>query len=111
MLTKVVPVFVAVMVWIIRLLLIGTFSMAGERLFSTPDSATERAPVARLNQAPARPLSQAGMAAKGYPARPATTVARPPANSSPVRPVRPEPTYHPVGMAAKSYDDDQATRR
>ena len=32
--TKVVPIFVAVMVWLIRVLIIGTFSVAGERLFS-----------------------------------------------------------------------------
>ncbi len=32
--TKVVPVFVALMVWLIRVLIIGTFSLAGERLFS-----------------------------------------------------------------------------
>ncbi len=32
--TKVVPIFVAVMVWLIRVLIIGTFSLAGERLFS-----------------------------------------------------------------------------
>ena len=34
-LTKVVPVFVAVMVWLVRLLIIGTFSLAGDRLFTT----------------------------------------------------------------------------
>ncbi len=33
-LLAVVPVFVAVMVWLIRILMIGTLSMAGERLFS-----------------------------------------------------------------------------
>ncbi len=32
--TKVIPVFVAVMVWLIRVLIIGTFSIAGERLFT-----------------------------------------------------------------------------
>src|SRR5512135_2149473 len=33
-LTKIVPVFVAVMVWVIRILIIGTLSVAGERLFT-----------------------------------------------------------------------------
>ncbi len=33
-LLKIVPVFVAIMVWLIRVLIIGTFSVAGERLFS-----------------------------------------------------------------------------
>src|SRR5574341_1411373 len=39
-LTKVVPVFVAVMVWLIRVLIIGTFSVAGDNLFSTADART-----------------------------------------------------------------------
>jgi hypothetical protein len=33
-LIRVVPVFVAIMVWLIRVLIIGTFSVAGERLFT-----------------------------------------------------------------------------
>ncbi len=33
-LTKVVPIFVAVMVWLIRVLIIGTFSIAGENIFT-----------------------------------------------------------------------------
>ena len=108
-LTKVVPVFVAVMVWIIRLLLIGTFSMAGERLFSLPAaSLANRAPASRFNQAPARPLNQNGPPAPSYAARPAVTR---PQNTSSVRATRPEPTYHPIGMAAKPYDDEQLPRR
>src|SRR5688572_2406451 len=35
--TKAVPIFVASMVWLVRVLLIGTFSIAGERLFSMAD--------------------------------------------------------------------------
>ncbi|MBK9210359.1 MAG: hypothetical protein IPL71_19560 [Anaerolineales bacterium] len=34
-LTKVVPIFIAAMVWLVRLLIIGTFSLAGDRLFTT----------------------------------------------------------------------------
>jgi hypothetical protein len=33
-LQNVVPIFVAVMVWVIRILIIGTFSIAGERMFA-----------------------------------------------------------------------------
>jgi len=33
-LVRVVPIFVAVLVWLIRILIIGTFSIAGDRLFS-----------------------------------------------------------------------------
>ncbi len=103
MLTKVVPVFVAVMVWIIRLLLIGTFSMAGERLFSMADGRASR-----FNQAPARPPSSTGTLANSFSPRP---VAARPQATNPARPARPEPSYHPIGMAAKSYDEDQAPRR
>jgi len=34
-LLKVVPIFIAAMVWLVRLLIIGTFSLAGDRLFTT----------------------------------------------------------------------------
>jgi hypothetical protein len=34
-LIKVVPIFIAAMVWLVRLLIIGTFSLAGDRLFTT----------------------------------------------------------------------------
>jgi hypothetical protein len=33
-LTNVVPVFVALMVWVIRILVIGTLSSAGEKIFT-----------------------------------------------------------------------------
>jgi hypothetical protein len=33
-LTQIVPVFVAIMVWVIRILIIGTFSVAGESMFA-----------------------------------------------------------------------------
>ncbi len=50
-----VPVFVAVLVWLIRILLIGTFSMMGERLFGvTNDSASSY--TARERYAP-KPLA------------------------------------------------------
>ncbi len=36
-LTSIVPIFVAVMVWLVRVLIIGTFSLAGDRLFTTAE--------------------------------------------------------------------------
>jgi len=105
-LAKTIPVFVAIMVWVIRLLLIGTFAMAGERLFSmTHKRVPSEKPVSRFDKAPARPATNYAPQH-----RPATTVSRPPV-ANPARPVRPEPSYHPVGMAAKSYGEDQAPRR
>ena len=95
-LTKVVPVFVAVMVWLIRVLIIGTFSVAGERLFSQDD-----APAARPRSM-ARPAEQ-------------TSAARPrPSLTTPFRPMpksarseastfnRPEPTYHNVSLNSRA---------
>ena len=100
--TKVVPVFVAIMVWLIRVLIIGTFSVAGENLFSLAD---ERP---RPHHSIQRP---AGEAIRG----PAPTFVRPapkPLSAAPNnRPSRVEPTYHPIGMSAQSFDEGQGLRR
>jgi hypothetical protein len=100
---KVVPVFVAVMVWLIRILIIGTFSIAGENLFSLADDYSR----SRRTQ---RPVTQ--------PARASTpTYVRPvpkPLSATPnidKRPSRVEPTYHPIGVNAQSYDEGQGMRR
>lgn len=42
--TKVVPIFVAAMVWLVRLLIIGTFSLAGDRLFTTAQANSYQKP-------------------------------------------------------------------
>ena len=94
-LTKVVPVFVAIMVWLIRVLIIGAFSIAGERLFSSVDDRT---------QSQVRPASQPATSTlrprpgvvnpitSAY--RPAPKVARPASNFAP----HPEPIYHNLSM-------------
>lgn len=89
-LTKVVPVFVAIMVWLIRVLIIGTFSVAGERLFSQADTRTHR-------PAGSRPILQPASSLTSRP-RPVTSNAFRPGNKT----VRPEPTYHNASMNAKS---------
>lgn len=116
-LVKAVPVFVAIMVWLIRLLIIGTLSMTGDRIFSMGTRAAER-PLAKAMRSPASP-------------RPTTTQARPrtqrpPLNPSPWpddqveqdRPApapaasqRSEPSYHPIGMAARNRDPQGKMRR
>jgi hypothetical protein len=53
-LLAIVPVFVAVLVWLIRILMIGTFSMMGERLFGINEDAA-RNYTAPERYAPARP--------------------------------------------------------
>jgi hypothetical protein len=47
-LNKFVPVFVAIMVWLIRVLIIGTFSVAGNKLFSHGDTQPRNRVVAAI---------------------------------------------------------------
>jgi hypothetical protein len=61
-LLRVAPIFVAVLVWLIRVLMIGTFTLAGERLFSFGEDR------AQLFLRPMGPRRQAPIPA---PARPA----------------------------------------
>jgi len=104
-LIKVVPVFVAIMVWLIRLLIIGTFSMAGERLFSMADDR----PVAR--QAQARFDGQNRTVNQPLNTSMPRPYQKPQPQNSPQRPVRPEPTYQPLGLAAKPRDEDPSSWR
>jgi hypothetical protein len=105
--TKIVPVFVAVMVWVIRILIIGTFSVAGERLFQ-PQASERRTNAAIQHPVMTRPA-------------PSTPIVRPasalPNYRSSARPSqrqesgysRAEPTYHNTTMGARSaeYEDSQ----
>lgn len=95
-LLQIVPVFVAVMVFLIRVLIIGTFSVAGERLFSQDDLRQRRTGLVRPAPAKApamsRPLAQSSGAATFRPAPKAYTPAEPLST-------RPEPTYHPLTMS------------
>jgi hypothetical protein len=114
-LLKVVPVFVAIMVWLIRVLIIGTFSVAGERMFSQSDtraparprqvnySAPLNAPLPIQNGVSSRALGSRSLAPAPAPrtmAPPAHRPAPKPANIPETIPVRPEPTYHPVTMSS-----------
>ena len=101
--TKAVPVFVAVMVWLIRVLIIGTFSVAGENLFSLAD---DRPRSQRRVQRPALDTFREPMPSFVRPAPKPLSAA--PANN---HPSRMEPTYHPIGMNAQSYDEGQGMRR
>jgi hypothetical protein len=88
-LTKIVPVFVAFMVWLIRVLIIGTFSVAGERLFSQGD----RRPIEHSSRPvlqPASSLASRPRPSMSAPFHPATKTAHP------------EPTYHNLSMNARS---------
>ena len=105
-LLKVVPVFVAIMVWLIRVLIIGTFSVAGERLFSQGGAHGRRArnPLGLgASQAlnPTRPVSTQA----GYRPAPKTNM-----QSEHGGYIRPEPSYRPASLSRNSRTDT-ATRR
>jgi hypothetical protein len=106
-LLKVVPIFVAIMVWLIRVLIIGTFSVAGENLFGNADYARNGS---RQNQATSfRSLANRGNSLS----RPASNITT--TNYRPARPnyqpepnyARPEPTYSPVSsMSGRNHGNN-----
>jgi hypothetical protein len=122
MVLTVVPIFVAVMVWVIRVLIIGTFSIAGERIFSMADdrpafggfhsrprpasAVVSRPTVSTPAPRPAPALMPArSLMRSGHSAPNPDSIRRPESAS------RLEPTYHPVGMAASPKDDSMTIRR
>lgn len=100
-LLQVVPIFVAIMVWLIRVLIIGTFSVAGNRLFSQADYSPRSQPVSVMHRA-----DGVNRASQGLP-----VTIRPVPKSSPqsdIRPAgRPEPTYHSAGMTGYKSPNNQ----
>jgi hypothetical protein len=121
-----VPIFVAAMVWLVRLLIIGTFSLAGDRLFTTaqanqnsyprqynpppqqPRQSYQQTPVTRSASSYNQPTNQPIL-------RPASQINRPvnsmqnnyrpapkPVQSQQTSFIPPEPTYHPVSYEARN---------
>jgi len=135
-LAKFVPIFVAAMVWLVRVLIIGTFSLAGDRLFTT---ASQHQPMRQYTpQQQARPANTYQQPRPSYQnqnrpsynqpvnqpiLRPASQIARPAniaTNTNSFRPapkptvnsaqtsfIPPEPTYHPVSYEARSESNDR----
>jgi hypothetical protein len=115
-----VPIFVAAMVWLVRVLIIGTFSVAGERLFSLAENHASQ-PAYRnqpaqsyaqhsYNPAP-KPQSQPYQ--QPYRAPQTNNLGSAQASFRPAPKPTPtynnerstvEPTYHPVGMSASSME-------
>jgi hypothetical protein len=69
-LLRIVPVFVAIMVWLIRILMIGTFSISGDRLFASNNDR------ARSTQRLSPPAQTAAPRPVNYNNLPATNSAR-----------------------------------
>jgi hypothetical protein len=114
-LLKVVPVFVAIMVWLIRVLIIGSFSVAGDKLFHQVGtrSSTQRQAIGRpqLNQGRMTPVQQS---------RPATTLSSATSSFRPAPKIssqadagyaKQEPSYHPVSVSAQPASNDPHVRR
>jgi hypothetical protein len=107
--TKVVPVFVAAMILLIRVLLIGTFSIAGDRLFTTDERRAYNNAPRPAQQQTYRPASQPIL-------RPASSINRPAQTNNAYRPPapkpaqqtsfsRPEPTYHNLSFNGQTDND------
>jgi len=125
-LLNVVPIFVAVMVWLIRVLIIGTISMAGDRLFSQANvrQSSQRIPQQSQTQTNGqsrsrtiRPLGNTrstplrrGVSASAY--RPSTKTETQLTNESRHTSQEPEyipmePTYTPVSMSG-THDNNRS---
>lgn len=100
---KVVPIFVAAMVLLIRVLLINTFSIAGERIFSFSDDRSAR----YQNQSSYRTNNESLRTPNQSFPRPSPK----PTPAAAARPLYNEPTYHPVGMSAQERGDNSNVRR
>jgi hypothetical protein len=94
---KVMPVFVAIMVWLIRILIIGTFSLAGDRIVSqsnrrarigSPQLGTRVAHTqSPIRNVPSMPVNQPSF-------RPMPKITQTSSNLQ-----RPEPSYHPISVS------------
>lgn len=100
-LINIVPVFVAVMVWLIRILIIGTFSAAGDRLFSQSESTPLHRPAQALNTSDALVRTSQAQSVAFHP----TPKSQPELDRRSIG--RPEPTYHPAGMNGYNASSDQ----
>lgn len=105
-LLRIVPIFVAVLLWLIRVLIIGTFSVAGDRLFSQSDMrsparvrgnrAITPSQTARALGSPSLKSSAPATSSGSF--RPAPKQKNPTDTGFP----RPEPTYTPLQMSAQN---------
>lgn len=100
---RAVPIFVAVMVWLIRVLIIGTFSVAGNRLFTQSDRRVFKAP---RQASTVRTVTDAQATLTPRSSNASMSAFRPAPKSTQVQEAsysqRPEPTYHPVSISAKA---------
>ncbi|MEA2008652.1 MAG: hypothetical protein U9O54_05990 [Chloroflexota bacterium] len=106
-LLKVVPVFVAILVWLIRVLIIGAFSIAGDNLFSQDDQRRRSATYQRETVSSRRPapVAAGSRLSSSRNARPSYRPSPKP-SSRPNRRPSPEPTYEPIAARGQSRRDN-----
>jgi len=93
--TKVVPIFIALMVWVIRILLIGTLSRKSTRLLQEAGSKPEKKTLSRREYRQAQSRAAHAVGAKTSVPAGFSTGGSGKGNSSQKR-FRPEPTYIPM---------------
>ncbi len=101
-LTKVVPIFVAIMVWVIRILIIGSLSLAGDRLLWGHAAPQHRATAPqRSNYTGNNSRTPATMPMQAAPApRPSATRSMESSNNG-NNSSRQEPTYHSLSLTPR----------
>jgi len=123
---KIVPIFVAAMILLVRVLIIGTFSLAGERLYTTAEKRSYNTPrpVEQPSYRPSIPTqAQPAIRSASSLNRPANVPAAPPSTTNTFHPapklnnnnqpssfVRPEPTYHNLSFNAPGNDRSGSDR-
>jgi hypothetical protein len=108
--TKVVPIFVAAMILLIRVLIIGSFSLAGDRLFTTDERRSYNSPRPVQQSYSSAPSSSTLRPASSL-SRPAQTTFRPAPKASTQQAsfTRQEPTYHNLyGQSNTERSNDRA---
>jgi hypothetical protein len=110
---RVVPIFVAIMVWLIRVLIIGTISVAGERIFSQASFSNARGRTQRVNRS--RTTSRASSSnrrskpvGRAVGARPFSPAPKPTYGES--NTTSQEPTYHPVSFRGNHNQQNSGSR-
>ena len=110
-LLKVVPVFVAILVWLSRVLIIGTFSVAGDRLFSQAAGKTRPYKIGAAVPAnstrsltnsrnPQPTLERQGSNQRSFQSAPKADQPDPSYEEAFPQAMN-EPTYHPLGMRSR----------
>jgi hypothetical protein len=114
-LIQIVPIFVAVLVWLSRVLIIGTFSVAGGRIFRQGEESKNR----QIYNRNTRPMGSQASPASAIAREAPRAVQASAVNQRPVsRPsaqvdrgaARPEPTYHPLNLSASAQGDGSVQR-